>query len=145
MNRYQMNSCRRRQSNEDITRYANRILSGGGLVMSESKEQQPEYAAPNWKQINATIYQLVDDGAGHQVNRFSFNVQSNNRQLKPGEAEQIAAMILREHNSYEALVWAIRDVRERHKAKAKACNFDDCGCPDCEALEPALALAEEES
>jgi|ERR1051326_1102058 hypothetical protein len=60
----------------------------------------------------------------------------------PADVEEATAkFIVRAVNSYESMVWAIRDVRERHRAKAKACNFEDCGCPDCEVLEPALADA----
>lgn len=156
--------------------------------MSESK---PDYVVPNWRQINATIYQLVcvkhcghdpalmtgdpiyvteheawcayedaDGFCGHVcsshgelVNRFSFNVQGYCGRLKPGEAEQIASMILREHNSHEALVEALRRSRDWMKEPMgggllherfgddKTCEADCLRC----TVNAALALAEKES
>ncbi len=63
-----------------------------------SEEPQTEATPRPWQRINATVYQLDDDG----LNRFSFNVQSNNRKLDPGEDEQIAALIVRAVNSYDS-------------------------------------------
>lgn len=44
-----------------------------------------------------------------------------------------------------ALHAAAQSVRTRHRAKAVAANFEDCGCDDCDSLENALGLAKGQS
>ena len=39
------------------------------------------------------------------------------------------------------LLEAAKEIRSRHDAEAKRVNFDDCGCPDCVALRPAISRA----
>lgn len=84
---------------------------GPSVVDRETEQgQQPSFRDPDWQQINATIYQLVPNERGELVNRFSFNVQNNNRMLKPGEDEQIASLILHEHNTYVRLLLTSLDL-----------------------------------
>lgn len=118
--------------------------------MSESK---PEYAAPNWTHLAAIVYQPAKDATGNDADRFEFAVSSRNDLLKPGEAQQIASMIVREHNSHEALVEALRRSRDWMKEPMgggllherfddkKTCEADCLRC----AVNAALALAEKES
>lgn len=92
--------------------------------MKENEAQNP------WQQVDATVYQLDNDG----LNRLSFNVQGNSRKLKPGEDGQIAAEIVRDHNSYTALLEAAK--------KALTCASLNS---DVRALiVAAIALAEKE-
>lgn len=61
-------------------------------------KEQPEYAKPDWQQINNTV---------HRDGQFLFAISSGVL-LKPGESEQVLSMIVREHNSHAALVDAVR-------------------------------------
>jgi len=72
-----------------------------------------------WQQINATVYQLRPDASGELVNRFSFTVDSNNRSLGPGEAEQIASEIVRAVNSYDAQAEVITNLLTAARAVIK--------------------------
>lgn len=65
-------------------------------------KEQPAYAAPDWKQINQTLFATDEDG----LVRFSFNIVSAS--VPSGDLEQLLSMIVREHNSHAALVAAVR-------------------------------------
>lgn len=55
----------------------------------------------------------------------------------PVDVEEAIAHLLA---AAPALYEAASGIRERHNAKAKACNFSECGCDDCFALECAMVL-----
>lgn len=87
---------------------------------------------------------------GELVNRFSFNVQGYCGRLAPGEAEQIASMILREHNSHAALVeglnTAITVIKELHeRIFPGAWAIYEAHSPQMKLINEAKALAEKES
>lgn len=116
--------------------------------MSESKEQQPAWAAPDWQQINSTIFAPNADG----LSRFYFNVVSASEALKPGDTERIASMILREHNSHDALVAALKALEPYLSTEAQMLDYASLNEGRASGFDvasikarKALALAEKES
>jgi hypothetical protein len=49
-----------------------------------------------------------------------------------------AQRVVDEHSAVAKLTAAIEALRQRHREKAIRCNFDDCGCEDCLALDQTL-------
>lgn len=103
----------------------------------------------DWTVSQRAVAYLVCDGIVNADKYYPQEIAEWARGLMVGEGrvgiELIRGAVEERNNQHTALVeqrdrlvQAIRDLRYRHRQKAKESSFGDCGCDDCIFLQPHL-------